>query len=476
MSKGNNKVLTSLQRLGKSLMTPVAALPAAALLLRIGQADVWKPFGILPNGIPWMAAAGNAIFGNLALIFAVGIAVGLADENNGVAGLAAVIGYYVLTTVATTFNKDINMGVLAGIFVGILAAYLYNKYKAKRLPDFLGFFGGRRFVPIVTSFWTLVIGVIMGYVWPLIQDGINAFGNAVANAGAIGAFIFGVLNRLLIPFGLHHVLNSLFWFQFGSFTNAAGKVITGDLNRFFALDPNAGTYMTGFFPIMMFGLPAACLAMITAAKKENKKAVTGMFLGIALTSFLTGITEPIEFSFMFLAPGLYAIHALLSGTALAVTSLLGIKAGFGFSAGLFDMALNWGISTKPVLLLIVCLVYAVIYYFVFLFFIKKFNIPTPGRAEDEESATLSGLNDSELSERAALILEALGNKANIDSIDACVTRIRTTVKDGALVDEKKLKELGATGVMKMGEKNYQVIVGTVADPLVTHIKDVMKRK
>lgn len=476
MSKGNNKVLTSLQRLGKSLMTPVAALPAAALLLRIGQADVWKPFGILPNGIPWMAAAGNAIFGNLALIFAVGIAVGLADENNGVAGLAAVIGYYVLTTVAVTFNKDINMGVLAGIFVGILAAYLYNKYKAKRLPDFLGFFGGRRFVPIVTSFWTLVGGVIVGYVWPHIQDGINAFGNTVANAGAIGAFVFGVLNRLLIPFGLHHVLNSLFWFQFGSFTNAAGKVITGDLNRFFALDPTAGTYMTGFFPIMMFGLPAACLAMITAAKKENKKAVTGMFLGIALTSFLTGITEPIEFSFMFLAPGLYAIHALLSGTALAVTFALGIKAGFGFSAGLFDMALNWGISTKPVLLLIVCLVYAVIYYFVFLFFIKKFNIPTPGRAEDEESATLSGLNDSELSERAALILEALGNKANIDSIDACVTRIRTTVKDGALVDEKRLKELGATGVMKMGERNFQVIVGTVADPLVTHIKDVMKRK
>lgn len=476
MSKGNNKVLTSLQRLGKSLMTPVAALPAAALLLRIGQADVWKPFGILPNGIPWMAAAGNAIFGNLALIFAVGIAVGLADENNGVAGLAAVIGYYVLTTVAVTFNKDINMGVLAGIFVGILAAYLYNKYKAKRLPDFLGFFGGRRFVPIVTSFWTLVIGVIMGYVWPLIQNAINAFGNAVANAGAIGAFVFGVLNRLLIPFGLHHVLNSLFWFQFGSFTNAAGKVITGDLNRFFALDPNAGTYMTGFFPIMMFGLPAACLAMITAAKKENKKAVTGMFLGIALTSFLTGITEPIEFSFMFLAPGLYAIHALLSGTALAVTSALGIKAGFGFSAGLFDMVLNWGISTKPFLLVLVGLVYALIYYFVFLFVIKKFNIPTPGRAEDEESATLSGLNDSELSGRAALILEALGNKANIDSIDACVTRIRTTVKDGALVDEKRLKELGATGVMKMGERNYQVIVGTVADPLVTHIKDVMKRK
>lgn len=476
MSKGNNKVLSSLQRLGKSLMTPVAALPAAALLLRIGQADVWKPFGILPNGIPWMAAAGNAIFGNLALIFAIGIAVGLADENNGVAGLAAVIGYYVLTSVAVTFNKDINMGVLAGIFVGILAAYLYNKYKAKRLPDFLGFFGGRRFVPIITSFWTLVAGVIAGYVWPLIQNGINAFGNAVANAGALGAFVFGVLNRLLLPFGLHHVVNSLFWFQFGSFTDAAGKVVNGDLNRFFALDPRAGTYMTGFFPIMMFGLPAAALAMITAAKKENKKAVTGMLLGVAFTSFLTGITEPIEFAFMFLAPVLFLVHALLTGSALAITSVLGIKAGFGFSAGLFDMVLNWGISTKPLLLVIVGLVYAVIYYFVFLFFIKKFDIPTPGRAEDEESATLSGLKDSELLERAALILDAIGNKANIDSIDACVTRIRMTVKDGVKVDEKRLKELGATGVMKMGDKNYQVIVGTIADPLVTHMKDIMKRQ
>lgn len=477
MSKGNNKALAGLQKLGKSLMTPVAVLPAAAILMRLGQADVWKPLGILPNGIPWMAAAGNAIFGNLALIFAIGIAVGLADENNGVSGLAAVVGYYVLTTVAVTFNKDINMGVLAGIFVGILAAHLYNKYRAIKLPDFLGFFGGRRFVPIVTSFWTLVAGVILGYVWPLLQNEINAFGNAVAHAGAAGAFIFGVLNRLLIPFGLHHVMNSLFWFQFGTFTDAAGKVVTGDLNRFFALDPTAGTYMTGFFPIMMFGLPAACLAMITAAKKENKKAVTGMLLGIAFTSFLTGITEPIEFTFMFLSPVLYGIHALLTGASLAITSFLGIKAGFGFSAGLIDMALNWGISTKPLLLVIVGLIYAVIYYFVFLFCIKKFDIPTPGRAdEEEESASLSGLSNNELSDKAGLILEAIGNKENIDSIDACITRIRMSVNDASLVDEKRLKELGATGVMKMGEKNFQVIVGTVADPLVSHIKEIMKRK
>lgn len=469
-----NSILTNAQRLGKALMTPVAVLPAAALLLRLGQADVWKFTGVLPNGIPWMAAAGAAIFDWLPLIFAIGIAVGLAEENNGVAGLAATVGYFVLTKVAVTFNKDINMGVLAGILVGILAGWLYNKYRAIKLPDYLGFFGGRRFVPIVTSFYTTILGILAGYIWPLIQDGINAFGNAVAGAGAVGAFFFGFLNRLLIPFGLHHILNSLFWFQFGTFTDAAGKLVTGDLNRFFALDPTAGTYMTGFFPVMMFGLPAACFAMIMAAKKENRKMVTGMFVGIAAVSFLTGITEPIEFSFMFLAPVLYGIHALLTGVSLAVTAALGLKCGFGFSAGLIDYALNWGISTKPFILLLVGLVYAVIYYVVFLFAIKKFDIPTPGRIDDEESATLLGLADSELKDRARSILEAVGGKGNIDSMDACVTRIRLTAIDPSKVNDARLKEIGATGVMRMGGKNVQIVVGTVADILVTHIKAIMK--
>ncbi|HEY8391723.1 MAG TPA: PTS transporter subunit EIIC, partial [Capillibacterium sp.] len=313
--KGN--VLGKLQRLGKALMTPVAVLPAAGLLMRLGAADVLN--------LGWMAAAGNAIFENLALLFAVGIAIGLADENNGVAGLAAAVGYFVLTKVAATFNAGINMGVLAGIIAGILAAYLYNKYKAIRLPDFLGFFGGKRFVPIVTSFYTLILGVIAGFVWPYIQNYISSFGNTIATSGAIGGFFFGFLNRLLIPFGLHHVLNSFTWFQFGEFVDATGKVITGDLYRFFAGDPTAGTFMTGFFPIMMFGLPAACLAMIATAKPENRKSVAGMLLGMAFTSFLTGITEPIEFLFMFLAPVLYILHALLSGISLAVTTALGMR-------------------------------------------------------------------------------------------------------------------------------------------------------
>ena len=475
-----NKVLGFLQKLGKSLMTPIAALPAAGLMLRLGQPDVWAHQHViyLPTGIPWMAAAGGALFENLALIFAIGIAVGLAEENNGVAGLAGAIGYLVLTAVAKSFDKTIDMGVLAGIYAGILGGYLYNKYKAIRLPDFLGFFGGRRFVPIVTSILMLLSGVVAGFIWPHIQTAISAFGNMLAGAGAIGAFFFGVFNRALLPVGLHHVLNSLFWFQFGDFTNAAGKIIHGDLNRFFALDPHAGTYMTGFFPIMMFGLPAACIAMISAAKKENRKAVTGMLLGLAFTSFLTGITEPIEFTFMFIAPVLYGIHAVLTGVSLALTSYLGIKTGFTFSAGAIDAGLNWGISTKPLLLIGIGLIFAVAYYFIFLFFIKKFNVPTPGREEDgvlyESTSTNKVSRNSDLDVKAAGILEAIGTKSNITSLDACVTRIRLTVKDGDLINQAKLKQLGASGVMKLDANNFQIVVGTMADPLVSHIKTIIK--
>jgi PTS system N-acetylglucosamine-specific IIC component len=462
MSK--NSSLGTMQRLGKALMTPVAVLPAAALLLRLGADDVFK--------LKWMFAAGDAIFGNLALLFAIGIAIGIAEENNGTAGLAAAVGYLVLTRVAATFNTAINMGILAGIITGLLAGYLYNKYKTIKVPDFLGFFGGKRFVPIVTSFYALVLGVLAGYVWPLIQQGINSFGNLIANSGPAGGFFFGFLNRLLIPFGLHHVINSFVWFQFGEFTNAAGKVVTGDLSRFFAGDPAAGTFMTGFFPIMMFALPAACIAMIMAAKKENRKTVAGMLLGIAFTSLLTGITEPIEFLFMFLAPVLYLLHALFTGAALAISAALGIKCGFGFSAGLIDYVLGFGISKNPLLMIPIGLVFGVIYYFVFLIFIKKFNLPTPGRIDEEESVSLSKLQSSKLKERAIEILTSLGGKENLTQLDACITRIRVTVKDAGKVNEPKLKELGATAVLKMPGNNFQVVVGTAADPLVTLMKQL----
>jgi len=463
-----SNVMGYVQKLGKALMTPIAVLPAAGLMLRLGAPDVFD--------LTWMFQAGDAIFGNLALIFAVGIAVGLAKENNGVAGLAALVGYFVLTKVAISFDKTINMGVLAGFFSGITAGYLYNKYNGVRLPDILGFFSGRRFVPIIMSFYMLVTGVLAGYIWPMLQHGLNAFGNGIASSGSIGALIFGILNRALIPFGLHHVMNSLVWFQFGTFTTATGQVVTGDLTRFFAQDPSAGMFMTGFFPIMMFGLPAACLAMITAAKPEKRKAVTGMLVGIALTSFLTGITEPIEFTFLFLAPALYAVHAVLTGLALYITTSLGIKSGFAFSAGAIDWALSRGIATKPYELLAVGLAFGVVYYVVFLAVIKKYNLPTPGRGDDieVESVELTGLNKSDLGIRAQEIMAALGGKQNIVNLDACITRLRVTVKDGRMINEKQLKQLGATGVMKISNTNYQVVVGTIADPLATHINRAMK--
>jgi PTS system N-acetylglucosamine-specific IIC component len=458
-------ILSYLQKLGKALMTPIAVMPAAAILLRLGATDVLN--------IPWMYAAGSAIFDNLALIFAIGIAVGLAEENNGVSAIAAIVGFFVLQNVYLTFNEEINMGVLAGIIVGIIAAYLYNRFKDIKVPSFLGFFGGKRFVPIITSLVCLVLGVIIGFVWPLFQDGINGIGNSIGDSGYIGAFIFGVLNRGLLPFGLHHVINSMVWFQFGEFTDAAGNIVNGDLSRFFALDPSAGVFMTGFFPIMMFGLPAACLAMIVAAKPKNRKSVTGMLLGIALTSFLTGITEPIEFAFMFLAPVLYIFHAVMTGISLAICYILGAKSGFGFSAGLIDYILSFNISTKPLLLIIIGLIFGVIYYFIFLFAIKTFNLPTPGRLDEEESKSLSKLTNTELYQRAVEILNSIGGKSNISNIDACITRIRLTTNDGKLVSEKELKDLGAVAVMKMGENNFQIVVGTIADPLVTNIKKAM---
>ncbi|HHU50352.1 MAG TPA: PTS transporter subunit EIIC [Firmicutes bacterium] len=460
-------VLGSLQRLGKALMTPVAVLPAAALLLRLGSPDVFN--------LEWMAAAGGAIFDNLALLFAIGIAIGLAEENNGVAGLAGAVGYFVLTRVSSTFDQGINMGVLSGIISGVLAAYLYNKYKAIKVPDFLGFFGGKRFVPIVTSLYMVILGAVAGYVWPLIQDLISTFGNAIATSGATGGFIFGFLNRLLIPLGLHHVINSFAWFQFGEFVDAAGKLVTGDLNRFFAQDPTAGVFMTGFFPIMLLGLPAACLAMITTARKENRRQVTGLLLSAAFTSFLTGITEPIEFLFMFLAPVLYLVHALLTGISLALTTALGMRCGFGFSAGFIDYVLSFGISERPIGLLLVSIVFGVVYYFVFVYFIKKLDIPTPGRIA-EESAAMAGLSDTQLREKAADVLAAVGGKDNIKVVDACITRIRITVHNSDLVDEDRLKKLGATTVLKMPGNNFQIVVGTVADPLVTHMKAVMSNR
>ncbi|ADC51715.1 PTS system, N-acetylglucosamine-specific enzyme II, BC component [Alkalihalophilus pseudofirmus OF4] len=457
-------MLAFLQKIGKSLMLPIAVLPAAALLLRLGQEDLLN--------IPFMAGAGAAIFDNLALIFAMGVAIGFAHDNNGSAALAGAIGYFVLVNGTQAINDNIEMAILGGIISGIIAGLLYNRFHNIQLPQWLGFFSGRRFVPIVTAATMVILAGIFGVVWPPIQEMINGLGQWIIDAGALGAGVYGFLNRLLIPIGLHHVLNSLVWFVFGEFNGA-----TGDLNRFFAGDPSAGIFMTGFFPVMMFGLPAACLAIILTAKKEKKKQVTGMFIGLALTSFLTGITEPIEFSFMFLSPLLYVIHALLTGAAMSITYLLEIRHGFGFSAGFLDYALNFSIAQRPLLLLGVGLVYGVIYFVIFYVLIRVLNLKTPGREDDDEiveEASAEHAAGDKYHTMAVQFIDALGGKENITSIDNCATRLRLEIADSSLIDESTLKKSGARGVMKMSKSSIQVIVGTDVEFVSDKMKQMLK--
>jgi PTS system N-acetylglucosamine-specific IIC component len=462
------------QRLGRALMLPIAVLPVAGLLLRLGQPDVFN--------IKMIADAGGAIFDNLPLLFAIGIAVGFAKDNNGVAALAGAIGYLVEIAVMKDINDKLNMGVLSGIVAGIVAGMLYNKYKDIKLPDYLAFFGGKRFVPIATGVTCVVIGIVLGYVWQPVQAAIDLAGHWLTTAGAIGAFVFGVLNRLLLVTGLHHILNSLTWFVFGSFTPpGGGAAVTGDLHRFFAGDPTAGTFMTGFFPVMMFGLPAACLAMFHEAPKERRAMVGGLLFSMALTSFLTGVTEPIEFSFMFLAPALYAVHAVLTGISLAVCSALGIHLGFTFSAGAIDYVLNYGLSTKGWLALVIGAVYAVVYYGLFRFFIRKFNMATPGRepaaAEEQvESFAKGGFVAPAAAAtvpRAVRYIAALGGAANLSIVDACTTRLRLSVVDPGKVSEADLKTIGARGVLKRGATSVQVIIGPEADIIADEIRTVI---
>ncbi|MFN4238721.1 MAG: N-acetylglucosamine-specific PTS transporter subunit IIBC [Vogesella sp.] len=450
------------QQLGRALMLPIAVLPVAGLLLRLGQPDLM--------GIPVMAQAGDAIFGNLALLFAIGVAVGFAKDNNGASGLAGAIGYLVLTAVLKVIDAKINMGVLAGITAGISAGLLYNRYKDIALPSYLAFFGGRRFVPIATGFAMLLAGVVLGYIWPPIQQGIDAVGHWVIGAGEFGLFVYGVLNRILIVTGLHHIINTFAWFQLGDFTDAAGKLVHGDLSRFFAGDKSAGMFMSGFFPVMMFGLPAACLAMYRAARPENKAAVGGVLLSMGLTAALTGVTEPVEFAFMFLAPALYAIHAVLTGISMALMHALGVKLGFGFSAGLFDYLLNFGIAQKPLLLIPVGLAYFAVYYVLFTFFIKKFNLMTMGREEVAAGSSAAASLGSKGSDRARGFIGALGGAANLKSVDACTTRLRLQVASNDAIDEAALKALGSRGMIKPAAGSVQVVLGPEAELIADEIR------
>ncbi|WP_028988314.1 N-acetylglucosamine-specific PTS transporter subunit IIBC [Thermicanus aegyptius] len=449
-------MLGFLQRIGKALMLPIAILPVAGLLLRFGQPDLLN--------IPFISAAGSAVFDNLPLIFAIGVAVGMSKDNNGAAGLAGAIAYLILTKGAGAINETINMSVLGGILSGVIAGLMYNRFKDTKLPDWLAFFGGRRFVPIVTGLLMIVLAFIFGFIWPPIQAGINAVGEWLTTAGAIGVGIYGLLNRLLIPLGLHHVINSLVWFVFGEYNGA-----TGDLHRFFAGDPSAGIFMAGFFPVMMFGLPAAALAMWAAAKKEKRRQVAGLLFSVAFTAFLTGITEPIEFAFMFLSPVLYLVHAVLTGFSLMIAYWLGIHHGFTFSAGAIDFFLNMGIAQKPWLLFGVGIIYGVVYFVVFYFLIRALDLKTPGRT-DEEGEGIAVEGEGKYAALADGYLAALGGSGNIVSLDNCITRLRLTVKDPAKVNEEELKRLGSKGIIKMGEKEMQVVVGTDVEFVANEMK------
>lgn len=394
--------LAPLQKFGRSLMLPIAALPVAALLLRLGAPDL-----LGADGLGWDAvaavigAAGDALFANLPILFAVGIAIGMAKKADGSTALAAVVGYLVFKGVGDAMSpvvlglpegdaeqELINYGVLGGIVMGLVSAFLWQRYHRIKLPDYLAFFGGRRFVPIITSLAAIVLSVLMSFVYPAFDWLITGLGEWVTENSILGGFVYGTLNRLLIPLGLHHILNNPPWFIFGEYTTG-GETYHGDIARFLNGDPTAGAFMTGFFPIMMFALPAAALAIWHTAKPKNKKAVGGIMLSAALTAFLTGVTEPLEFAFMFVAWPLYAIHAILTGTSMALVNALGIKDGFGFSAGLFDYVLNFGIATKPLLLIPIGLGYAVIYYFLFRFVIRKWNLRTPGREETEGEESMA---------------------------------------------------------------------------------------
>ncbi|MDK2879296.1 MAG: N-acetylglucosamine system or component [Thermoanaerobacteraceae bacterium] len=371
-----------LQNLGKSLMTPIAILPGAALLFRFGSHDMLN--------IPLMAEAGGAVFANLPLLFAVGVAIGFAKDS-GIAALSSGVGFVVLTSITKKIDPSIDVGVFGGIVMGAVTAYLYNRYKDVRLPEFLAFFGGNRFVPIITSVAGLFLGLLFGVIWPPIQKGLTDLGYWIEGTGAFGPAIFMVINRALLPFGLHHIPNNFIFFLMGSFEKG-GQVFTGDLTRFFQGDPTAGRFLVGFFPIMLAGYPAAALAMIHTAHPSQRKAIRGIMLSAAFTSFLTGITEPIEFAYTFTAPVLYVANIILSALAAFTCNMLGITNGFGFSAGFIDYAINFGLAHKPILLLVVSAVWGLLFYVVFKFLIIKLNLPTPGRiVEDGETSKSNGV-------------------------------------------------------------------------------------
>jgi len=473
-----------LQRLGKSLMLPVATLPVAGILMGIGywiDPTGWGAHNVIAA---FLITAGGAILNHLALLFAIGVAVGMSDDNDGTAALAGLVSWLVFTTllsssaVAMFTGAEANMafGKIENAFIGILAGLIgatcYNRFKNTNLPTALAFFSGKRCVAIVTAGVTILASVVLFFVWPLLYGALVSFGKSIVSTGAIGAGIYGFFNRLLIPTGLHHALNNVFWFDLAGINDLgnfwSGKGVMGE----------TGMYMSGFFPVMMFGLPAGALAMYHTAKTKKKKIAASLLMAAALCSFLTGVTEPLEFSFMFLAPGLYLVHAILTGISVFVVALLPVRAGFNFSAGLIDYVLSFKapMAQNPWLLIPIGLVFGVIYYFVFRFIITKFNLKTPGREDDDEndSDKVATLSNSDFTQVAATILQGLGGKENIVVCDNCITRLRLEIKDYTAVNEKLIKSAGVAGIIRPSKTSVQVIIGTKVQFVADEMKKLLK--
>ena len=489
-------MMKKLQKLGSALMLPVAALPICGILMGLGYAFAPNVMGAAGANEGFMYAlglflvkAGGALIDNMAILFAVGVGVGLAKENNGTAGLASLVSWLMITTLVGATSalagalhielsevQTLAYGKIANPFTGILAGIIggacYNKFKDTKLPEFLAFFSGKRSVAIVTGVVSIVVSLILMLVWPVVFGALVAVGKFIADLGAVGAGIYAFLNRLLIPFGLHHALNNVFWFD---------TIGLGDLTAYWnptgEVAQNAtwsvGMYMAGFFPCMMFGIPGAALAMIQTAKTAKRKATIGIVGAAALCAFICGVTEPFEFAFMFLAFPLYIVYSLLYGIFTTITVALGFRAGFCFSAGATDLIFSASLPAAAKTWLIIPLGIAafVIFYLVFLFAIKKFNLKTPGREDDQEGETKIELANDDYTSMAAIILEGLGGKDNITSIDHCITRLRLEVKDRLLVNEAKIKSSGAAGVIRPGKTSVQVIIG----PKVQFVHDEFKK-
>ncbi|OUM91130.1 N-acetylglucosamine-specific PTS transporter subunit IIBC [Caldibacillus debilis] len=477
-----------LQKLGRSLMLPVAVLPAAAILMGIGY---WiDPTG-WGSGNPVAAffiKAGGSIIDNIPILFAVGVALGMAKQRDGSAALSGLVAYLVVTTLLSTNTVAMLQGIdvenvnpafskignaFVGILSGIVAANMYNRFSHVQLPDALAFFSGKRLVPIMTSVAMLVVSLALFFIWPVVYSGLVSFGTAISKLGAVGAGIYGFFNRLLIPTGLHHALNSVFWFDVAGI-NDIGNFWSGKGEK-----GVTGMYQAGFFPIMMFGLPAAGLAMYHTAKPERKKQVASLMLAAGFAAFFTGVTEPVEFAFMFLAPGLYLLHAFLTGLSLTIAALFHWTAGFGFSAGFIDFFLSsrLPLANQPLMLIVQGLVFAVIYYFLFRFFITKFDLKTPGREDEEVDGETANLSAKErFAVMAKKIYEGLGGDENVVSIDNCITRLRVEVKDMNAVDQEKIKETGVPGINVVGPHSIQVVVGTQVQFVADEIEKIRKKQ